>query len=355
MDRKFTQWQKKLIVISATVIILIGLLAAALLTGCISLSHEVSEEDVTVVEDVVADHFSEVYVNVEDDAIMKKGKLLNKDFETEYNKLPETLYTLEYGDYLYTNFTDGANNDFWFSLVENNSLDELNKYEGTSSQEPLVNYLKLVAKNAVSPPVHECLNCGSLVDLEEFYAYYKDEFSKFGMSRLPIKIKNKIIKFYSSSEGKNFRYVEKGNQTSADLIWSGNLTGSGKNEYAILFKDTQYELSDNYLLLVYAANNTDYYLVYNERFYEKVLLGHLKTSSDGEESSRSIYMNTNHLVETENDGIVLKQINRADAVLVYNKDFDKLVKFIQRPAADTNHNGDEEGEEYEDVHTEHDE
>jgi hypothetical protein len=292
----------------------------------------------------VSEYVADIYVNVEDDAVMKKGRLLKKEFENEYNKLPDTLYILEYGDYLYTNFQENTKNDFWFSLVENNSLDALNKYDGKETQEDLIAYLKLVAKEAVAPPEHECLNCGSLVDLDGFDGYYKDEFSSFGMSNLPIKLKKKIIEFYNSREGQNIRYVENGNQKSVDLIWSGNLTGSGKNEYAILFKDTEYELSDNYLLLAYAANETDYYLVYSEKFYDKVLLDHLKTSSDGEENIRKIYMNTDDLVETDHDGVVIKQINKADKVLVYNVEFDKMVGYYQRSSQDIEN---EEGDAYE--------
>ncbi|MFI0430158.1 hypothetical protein [Mariniflexile sp. HMF6888] len=282
----------------------------------------------------VSEYVADIYVNVEDDAVMKKGRLLKKEFENEYNKLPDTLYVLEYGDYLYTNYQEHTKSDFWFSLVENNSLDALNTYDGKQKQEDLIAYLKLVSKEAVSPPKHECLNCGSLVDLDEFVGYYRDEFLSFGMSNLPIKLKKKIIEFYNSREGENIRYVENGNQTSVDLIWIGNLTGSGKNEYAILFKDTEYELSDNYLLLVYAANETDYYLVYSEKFYDKVLLEHLKTSSDGEENIRKIYMNTDYLVETDHDGVVIKQINKADKVLVYNVEFDKMVGYYQRSASE---------------------
>lgn len=50
------------------------------------------------------------------------------------------------------------------------------------------------------------------------------------MTQLPLVLKEKIIEFYNSNEGQRFRYVEKGNQSSSDLIWSGNLTGNEKTD-----------------------------------------------------------------------------------------------------------------------------
>lgn len=60
------------------------------------------------------------------------------------------------------------------------------------------------------------------------------------------------------------------------MIWSGNLTGNEKTDYAILFKDGDNELEDNYLLVVFAGSNTGYYIVYSEKFYDKVILEALK-------------------------------------------------------------------------------
>lgn len=154
------------------------------------------------------------------------------------------------------------------------------------------------------------------------------------MTQLPLVLKEKIIEFYNSNEGQRFRYVEKGNQSSSDLIWSGNLTGNEKTDYAILFKDGDNELEDNYLLVVFAGSNTGYYIVYSEKFYDKVILEALKTNVDVKEYYRQIYMNADDFVETANDGIVLKQMNEVDRVLVYNKEFDKMVNYHLRPSVD---------------------
>lgn len=55
---------------------------------------------------------------------------------------------------------------------------------------------------------------------------------------------------------------------------------------------------------------------------------------DVKEYYRQIYMNADDFVETANDGIVLKQMNEVDRVLVYNKEFDKMVNYHLRPSVD---------------------
>lgn len=347
--------------ILATVVLLIVLLAAAWMylnrdgSAWRYLNEDGPVEVVTDSEadDIVREHIADLYVNIADSAVMKKGRLLDKAFEKEYNKLPEILYTLKYGDKLYPLFyeehrDDGENN--WFSTIDEHSLEVLNKNLGTMvdvwNEKNMVHYLNLVAKKAVSPPIYDCSGC-IYIDIDEFDAYYKDEFSSNGMSQLPLVLKEKIIEFYNSEEGEKIRYVEKGKQTSADLIWSGNLTGNEKTDYAILFKDGKNKLEDYYVLLVFAASNNGYYVVYNEKFYDKVILEHLKTNADGKEYSRKIYMNTPDLVETPLDGIVIKRINQVDRVLVYNNEFDKMVNYHQSPSnATENEEGDsEEGDE----------
>lgn len=290
--------------------------------------------------DVIAEHVSELYVNIADHAIMKKGKLLNEKYKIEYQKLPDTLYTLEYGEYLYPLFYEDHKKDEennWFSPIDEHDLEVFNKNLDSmvdiKNMKYMVQYLNLVAKKAVSPPVYDCSGC-IFTDIDMFNTYYRDEFSSYGMTQLPLVLKEKIIEFYNSNEGQRFRYVEKGNQSSSDLIWSGNLTGNEKTDYAILFKDGDNELEDNYLLVVFAGSNTGYYIVYSEKFYDKVILEALKTNVDVKEYYRQIYMNADDFVETANDGIVLKQMNEVDRVLVYNKEFDKMVNYHLRPSVD---------------------
>lgn len=277
-----------------------------------------------------------------DQGYLLKGKLLKPAFEKEYETLPDTLYNLEFNDRLFlVNNVDGAQKTY--SLVAENTLDNLNSYQGTWEQKELITYLKLASQGAVEFPFYlGAMHIDySLISTDEFNNKYQDYFietvDNYGMSQLPYDVKNKIIDFYQSKEGASYRYKLKGKQTSADLIWRGALTGKGKEEVAILLNSTENSLDDKYILLVYACKSNpkdsyqEYYLVYNETFYNRVLLDRLKTTTDGEEYIRDIYMNSNDLKRTEFDGVVIKQFNATDEVLVYSKDYDKLIKYHQTP------------------------
>lgn len=298
-------------------------------------------------------HIPHEFIFTGDQGYLIKGKLLKSTFEKEYNALPDTLYSLEFEDKIFLlNWRDGRKKTY--SLVEENTLDNLNNYQGTWEQKKFVDYLKLASQGAVefptySGPMHIDY---SLTPTNEFRRKYQDYFittvDNYGISKLPYDVKNKIIDFYQSKEGSNYRYKLKGKQTSADLMWQGELTGKNKNEIAILLNSTENSLDDKYILLVYACKSNpsdsyqEYYLVYNETFYNRVLLDRLKTSGDGEEYVRDIYMNSSDMKRTEFDGIVIKQFNDVDEVLVYSKTYDKLIKYRQTPLSEVNKEEDEE-------------
>lgn len=89
---------------------------------------------------------------------MKKGKLLNEKYKIEYQKLPDTLYTLEYGEYLYPLFYEDHKKDEennWFSPIDEHDLEVFNKNLDSmvdiKNMKYMVQYLNLVAKKAVSP------------------------------------------------------------------------------------------------------------------------------------------------------------------------------------------------------------
>lgn len=295
----------------------------------------------TNVEAISANQDSNEYVFVGDEAYLVKGKLTDDNFRDVYEKLPDTLYQLEFDDRIFSMEKDVDVNNMSFSLVQKNTLKNLVGFNGTGEQENLINYLKLVANGkATFPKIASPENSyQSLIKNDEFQTKYADYFvetvDNYGMSNLPSGVKLKLIDFFNSKEGKNYRYKLKGNQTSADMIWSGELTGRNKKEIAILLNNTESNLGDRYLLLVYAlpsdGRDQQYYLVYDEVFYDKVLMEHLKSSADGENYSEDIYMNTQTKMATPFDGILLKQINYPDYALVYDRSFDKLVKYIQQP------------------------
>lgn len=310
-----------------------------------------------IVEDTSANYPSEnssvnnEFVFVGDKGFLVKGKLLKPEFEKAYKQLPDTLYQLQFNDHLYLiNHLDGGKKNY--SLVDDAT--KINEYQGTWEQEKLIAYLQLASKGAVdfpsfTSPQHIDYN---LYTTDDFRTKYKDYFietvDNYGMSDLPYDVKDKIIEFYESKEGENYRYKIKGKQTTSDLMWRGELTGKNKDEVALLLNNTESNLDDKYILLVYACKSNpddsfkEYYLVYNETFYNRVLLDRLKISGDGEEYVRQIYMNSNDLKTTEFDGIVLKQFNAEDEVLVYSKEYDKLFKYRQVPLSKQNENEEDE-------------
>lgn len=216
---------------------------------------------------------SNEFVFVGDDSYLIKGKLTDEKFRDIYEKLPDTLYQLEFNDRIFAMDKTDDVNDMTFSLIQENSPTNLDKFQGTGEQENLIKYLKLAVNGkATYPKISSLANrFESLIDPEEFHTKYADYFietsDNYGISALPSGIKLKLIEFFNSDEGKNYRYRTKGNQTSRDLMWSGELTGLNKKEMAILLNHTGNNLEDRYMLLVYALPDQpraqQYYLVYN--------------------------------------------------------------------------------------------
>ena len=353
--------KKTIIIILIITTLLAGLIYFAINSNLFSQFYAIENEGSNNKTSTDAATFLiEPYVFVGDNGYVLKGKLLNAEFEREFNKLPDTLYTLEFDDKLYAVNPSDDREKTRYSLIDDNTIKNINNYQGTHEQGLLISYLRLAIKGAAEYPIFLSSQnrYDALITNEEFNNTYKNYFgesvSNYGVSALPYDVKQGLIAFYESDEGKNYRYKIKGQQTSIDLIWKGELTGKGKKEVAILLNNKTSSLEDYYILLVYATKNhpyeknIEYYLVYNETFYDRVLLGHLKTSSDGEDFVRPIYMGKENKVETEFDGIVLKQINQPDEVLVYNQAFDKLVKYTQLPPSKQNRSG-EEDEESEEV------
>ncbi|KFF07263.1 hypothetical protein [Flavobacterium reichenbachii] len=286
-------------------------------------------------------------VFVGDEGYMLKGKLLDKKFEKEFNALPDTLYIMEFNDYLYPVDNKIKTGDTGYSLIQDNTIKNINNYSGTIQQNELISYLKLAVKLAAEFPIFASSEnrYDALISNEEFNNTYKTYFAvtedNYGISQLPSDVKKKIIDFYQSDQGDEYRYKIKGEQTSTDLIWKGELTGKGKKEFAILFNKKS-DLEDRYMLLVYATKNLpyqknkDYYLVYNEIFYDRVLLKHLKFSIEGEDYINEVYMGNENKEMPKYDGILLQQMNMTDEVLVYNEKFDRMVKYSQLPESKLN-------------------
>ena len=154
---------------------------------------------------------------------MVKGKLTDENFRDAYDKLPDALYQLEFADRIYAMEKNVDINNTSFSLVQENTMKNLDEFNGTGKQGDLINYLKLVAKGkATFPKIASPENrYQSLISNDDFQTKYADYFvetvDNYGMSNLPSGVKLQLIEFFNSDEGKNYRYKLKGSQTSVDL------------------------------------------------------------------------------------------------------------------------------------------
>lgn len=342
--------KRKKIFLVVSVIFLVGIIGAVTLhyTNLFNFNfrNAVDSDDQTyglVDEAMMQVDTSRSFVFIGDEGYLVKGELLDQKFAAIYNKLPDTLYALDFEDILFATRHTEVDSKRTYSLVEQNTEKQLNDYNGPWEQDQLLNYLKLAVKGAASYPkfvapvdLRECL-----IRQHEFHDIFGNYFNAAqdnnGMSSLPYNVKKLLVCFFESEDGKKYRYKIKGNQSIADLIWRGGLTGTDENEIAILLGNTEDKLDERYMLLVFAIKGFEntiskqYYLVYHEIFYERVLMGHLKYSEDGEEYSKDVYKNTEEPIPTPYDGIVLKQINEVDCVLLYDQNFDKMIKYIQQP------------------------
>lgn len=332
--------KKKVIIIVFVITILVASVSYFVAPNLISRFYEQNpKREISTKEDFpLKEPF--VYVGDYGYGFVLKGKLLKKEFEKDYKKLPDTLYKMEFNDYLYPIDINAEYDNMRYSLIEYNTIANISNYQGNYQQEQLISYLKLAIKGIVEFPIFSQLDYtyNALVTNEEFNNIFKTYFvvseNNYGLSKLPYEIKKSIIAFYASEEGKYYRYKIKGQQTSNDLIWEGELTGEGKKEFAILFYNRTSDLEDQSMLLVFATKsfsgkNRQYYLVYSEMFYHRIVLDHLKKSSDGIDDVRKAYIGKSIQEESQFDGILIKQINRPDEVLVYNQEFDKMVNYPQ--------------------------
>ncbi|WP_299250763.1 hypothetical protein [uncultured Cytophaga sp.] len=289
------------------------------------------------------------YVGDEENAYLAKGKLLDNSAKEIYDSLPDKLIFLEFGEGLQcTNCSDTIKFDkqmynYYYCYEKGAAKKGLSDPTSNPAYDNLRKYTILAEEGKVEYPTYISPDQSEeyLITSKAFLAKYGDYFinteDNRRMDRLPYGIKEKVLEFYQSEEGKDYRYSLSGIHYRNGLMWSGNLTGADNKEMVILFKQTTNKLEDNYMLLAFATRdvpyekNKVYYIVYSEKFYTKVLMDHLVTNGSDETTSIPFYKNSDTLEYADFDGIVLKQVNYADNVLVYDKDFDRLVKYEQVP------------------------
>lgn len=271
-----------------------------------------------------------------------KGKLLNASYKKEYDQLPEKLYALHFGETIYcvTCTDDKGKKQPGYSVIETNTLQDLEKYRPAVGQENWIAYLKLAMKGAVEYPalLPTILNENYLMSAENFSRKYGHSFDAFYLKELPYGVKEKLLQFYSSDEGANYRFLKSGNLKYSSLLREGNFSGQDKKEIAILLKNTREELNDTYILLVFLRKNDpslhpEYYIAFNEVFQGKVILETVYPDPE-ERWDHKVFMNTEEKVETKYDSLRILQPEQKDNVLVYDEKFDGMRKYLQLPKSE---------------------
>lgn len=271
-----------------------------------------------------------------------KGKLLDASYKKEYDQLPEKLYAPSFGDIFYcvTCTDDKGKKQPGYSMIETNSPQDLEKYQPKLAQENWKAYLKLAMKGAVEYPtlLPAILNDNYLVSAEDFSRKYGHNFDAFYLKELPYGVKEKLMRFYASDEGTNYRFLKSGNLKYSSLLRKGNFSGPDKEEIAILLKDTREELNETYLLLVFLKKNDtalhpEYYIAFNEVFQGKVILETIYPDPE-ERWDHKVFMNTEEKVETRYDSLRILQPEQKDNVLVYDEKFDGMRKYVQLPKSE---------------------
>lgn len=276
-----------------------------------------------------------------------KGKLLDTSYKKEYDQLPEKLYALSFGETIYCvtckdDKGEKGEKQRGYSVIETNTLQDLEKYQPKVGQENWKAYLKLAIKGAVEYPtlLPALLNDNYLVSVEDFSRKYGSDFDAFYLKELPYGVKEKLLDFYSSDEGTGYRFMNSGNLKYSSLLREGDFSGPDKKEIAILLKDTREGLNDAYLLLVFLRKNDislhpEYYIAFNEVFLGKVILETVYKDPE-ERWDHKVFMNTEEKVETRYNSLRILRPEQRDTVLIYDEKFDRMRKYIQVPKSEKN-------------------
>lgn len=275
------------------------------------------------------------YVGAYEEAFVLKGKLLDASYQKEYDALPDTLYKMMYGDRILCVDCDNGNSTTakWYTWETKGASEEKLKtmYPKPTRELDWIKYTILADKGKVEYPSYAPLylkngiTC-NLVAQDKFSEGYNLFDKGPALSDIPLLAKIKILQFLNSEGNRNFK-IERGDQPFNDLVVVTDLTKKEQRDVAIVFREiSEGGIHERYKLLVYAYSryNGEYYILYNENFYEPVVIASLNASFE-----YGIYMNSGEKAIPHFPPLMVKQQGRPDVALVYDKEFDKMVPYIQ--------------------------
>ncbi|KIO75983.1 hypothetical protein TH53_17600 [Pedobacter lusitanus] len=255
----------------------------------------------------------------------------------EYDALPDTLYKMMYGDRLFCVTRNNVNgeNDTRYSIEKKNEAEQKLKTINPQQTREInwIRYTVLADKGKTEypklAPLYQKNGITSNLVKESEYGNGFNLFNQGpSLSGIPLLAKIKILQFLKSETNHNFK-IDRGDQSFTDLILVSDFTKKEEADVAIVLREiTEAGITEQYKLLVYSYSpyKGEYYVLFNENYYDPVLIKNLNASFEYD-----IYMNGEEKVKPDFPPLMVKQQGRADRALVYNKEFDKMVQYIQEP------------------------
>ncbi|UIR57421.1 hypothetical protein LZQ00_06280 [Sphingobacterium sp. SRCM116780] len=253
-------------------------------------------------------------------AYLIKGALLDPKLEAYYKQIPDTL-NLGFGEQVYLVGNEKFNydsNDLFVDFPK----DEVDTVAYTATTD------ETMAKRMYARMVYEGKAKGMRIYPAKFsttkYLYKTDDFinkyhifntgrNHFFITELDYNIKEVVLQFVHSEEGKNFRLPDD-ERTYKEIIQLDNFTGTDREEAAIVLQDElaskKGENRDALLVIAYNPQQNNYYLLHKAVFDSKIII----TTTNEEHDDKNLGCTS----------LLLKVPNRRDLIMTYDKEFDEM-------------------------------
>lgn len=301
------------------------------------------------VKDNVSDNVEDLFINEEptnnyskreinvfekDKGYLVKGKLLDVTFKEQYDKIPDTLAIIEFGDKLYSSQNDIQEivSKPCFSLYPVKkttakviAISEDYKFDN------LKKILKLCDSGKVEYPTE---SSGGFINQEQYDEKYGSEFPSYYQKSIPYEIKQVLVKYFKDNNNSNYTLTKSDQRDIRTLFQSGFFTQKKRREYGIILrsKDTNEPNSPEKLLVIAYNNQQEAYLLFSKTFYNKIVIETL--ARENESDILSIYMNSEDYEESEFEVLIVTSKNKPDIALVYDQKFDEMTEYIQKPKSE---------------------
>lgn len=316
------------------IILAIATLSLGLIYYFISDRFQPVERETLPVE--TASNAREIASYCGDEGYILKGALLDEDHRQAYDQLPDYLARLSFGEQLYLVATT-ENSDRTYSLFSKPVTAREIDADGVLSNknwELLVRFLRLAEAGKANFPKVVSLRPSSdaMMSLEAFNEKYGQYFSSPFADEIPYPMKNKLLEFFKSDDGKDFTFISNDQRVHSELIRYGDFTGRERRDVAlVLERKNEFDGGTNEKLLVLSYDLAGaVYVLYQENFYDKILIETVYHDPEERWDDR-IYMNTEEKHKAPYEAIRVKIPGSKEVALVYNKEFDKMDRYIQSP------------------------